>query len=269
MSCEAADLYLYVIEGETAYDVVKQFRKMIGRSYIPPKFGFGFGQSRWGYRTKEDFVRVAEGYRKNDIPIDMIYLDIDYMEDFKDFTVNQERFPDFRKFVEEMKQEHIHLVPIIDAGVKTEQGYDVYEEGLEHGYFCKDETGKEFTGAVWPGKVHFPDVLNREARNWFGRKYQFLLEQGIEGFWNDMNEPAIFYSEKNLESVMEKIKSIESRNLDMWETFALKDLVNGLANNPEDYKDLIVRVAGYSDFFRNLSKPLQDEIIERTEQNFN
>lgn len=230
------NLDLYILEGDSIREIVKAFRQLIGRSYIPPRWAFGFGQSRWGYQSAEDIREVVKGYRDHGIPLDSVYLDIDYMEDFKDFTVNQERFPDFRKFVEEMKQEHIHLVPIIDAGVKTEQGYDVYEEGLEHGYFCKDETGKEFTGAVWPGKVHFPDVLNREARNWFGRKYQFLLEQGIEGFWNDMNEPAIFYSEKNLESVMEKIKSIESRNLDMWETFALKDLVNGLANNPEDYK---------------------------------
>ena len=81
VSCERADLYLYVIEGDSAYDVVKQFRKIIGRSYIPPKFAFGFGQSRWGYRTKEDFRHVADGYRSNRIPLDMIYMDIDYMQD--------------------------------------------------------------------------------------------------------------------------------------------------------------------------------------------
>ena len=96
VSCENADLDIYVIEGENAYDIVKQFRHVIGRSYIPPKFAFGFGQSRWGYTTKEDFRTVAKGYRENHIPIDMIYMDIDYMQSFKDFTLSEENFPDFR-----------------------------------------------------------------------------------------------------------------------------------------------------------------------------
>ena len=192
ISCERADLDLYVIEGESAYDVVRQFRRIIGRSYIPPKFAFGFGQSRWGYKTKSDFRAVADGYRKNGIPLDMIYMDIDYMQDFKDFTVNKENFPDFAAFVQEMRDRGIRLIPIIDAGVKIEKGYPVYEEGMEKGYFCKDEDGSEYVAEVWPGDTHFPDVLNKEARKWFGDHYRFLISQGIEGFWNDMNEPTMF-----------------------------------------------------------------------------
>lgn len=192
ISCERADLYLYVIEGESAYDVVRQFRRIIGRSYIPPKFAFGFGQSRWGYKTKEDFYAVADGYRKNGIPLDMIYMDIDYMQDFKDFTVNETNFPDFTSFVQEMRGRGIRLIPIIDAGVKIEEGYSVYEEGVEKGYFCKDADDSDYVAEVWPGDTHFPDVLNKEARRWFGDHYRFLIEHGIEGFWNDMNEPAMF-----------------------------------------------------------------------------
>ncbi len=234
VSCESADLYLYVIEGESAYDIVKQFRKMIGRSYIPPKFGFGFGQSRWGYKTKEDFVRVAEGYRKNDIPIDMIYLDIDYMQDYKDFTVNEENFPDFPAFVQEMRARGIRLVPIIDAGVKVEEGYSVYEEGVEQGYFCKREDGSEFVAAVWPGDTHFPDVLNKDARKWFGGKYRFLIDQGIEGFWNDMNEPAIFYSREGMDGLLETLRKYAGEDVDR---IPLEELgkVTGLSNAPADY----------------------------------
>ena len=187
VSCENADLDIYVIEGENAYDIVKQFRHVIGRSYIPPKFAFGFGQSRWGYTTKEDFRTVAKGYRENHIPIDMIYMDIDYMQDFKDFTVNKKNFPDFPEFVKEMKDQELRLIPIIDAGVKVEKGYEIYEEGVKNNYFCKREDGSDFVAAVWPGDTHFPDMLNPEARKWFGDKYRFLIEQGIEGFWNDMN----------------------------------------------------------------------------------
>lgn len=234
VSCESADLYLYVIEGTSAYDIVKQFRKMTGRSYIPPKFAFGFGQSRWGYKTKEDFVKVAEGYRKNDIPIDMVYMDIDYMQDFKDFTVNEENFPDFPAFVEEMRAKGIRLVPIIDAGVKVEEGYPVYEEGVEQGYFCKREDGSEFVAAVWPGDTHFPDVLNRDARKWFGSKYRFLTDQGIEGFWNDMNEPAIFYSREGMDGLLAALRKYAEEDVDR---IPLEELekVTDISNSPADY----------------------------------
>ena len=117
ISCRNADLNLYVIDGGSPYDIVKEFRHIIGRSYIPPKFAFGFGQSRWGYKTREDFEKVAEGYRGNHLPLDMIYMDIDYMDSYKDFTVNED-FKDFSAFVKEMKDRHIRLIPIIDAGVK-------------------------------------------------------------------------------------------------------------------------------------------------------
>ncbi len=239
---EEWNLELYLIEGGSILEIVKVFRQLVGRSYIPPKWAFGFGQSRWGYQSAEDIRAVVKGYRGHQIPLDSVYLDIDYMEGFKDFTVNSERFPDFPEFVEEMRKEHIHLVPIIDAGVKIEEGYPVYEEGVEKGYFCKDEEGNDFVGAVWPGKVHFPDVLNKRARKWFGKKYQFLLEQGIEGFWNDMNEPAIFYSEKRLEQVLKKVRSMKNKNMDMWEVFKFRDLVNGLANNAEDYASFYHRI---------------------------
>lgn len=206
VSCESADLNLFVIDGDSPYDIVKQFRKIIGRSYIPPKYAFGFGQSRWGYKTKEDFRKVAKGYRENKIPLDMVYMDIDYMQDFKDFTLNEENFSDFPEFVQEMKDQNLRLVPIIDAGVKIEEGYDVYEEGVANRYFCRREDGSDFVAAVWPGDTHFPDVLNEEARTWFGDKYKILTDQGIEGFWNDMNEPATFYTPEGIAELKEMMK---------------------------------------------------------------
>ena len=236
VSCENADLNLYVFEGENAYDIVKQFRKVIGRSYIPPKFAFGFGQSRWGYETKEDFCKVADGYRDNHIPLDMIYMDIDYMQDFKDFTLNEENFKDFPGFVQEMKDKNIRMIPIIDAGVKVEDGYSVYEEGVEKQYFCKREDGSDFVAAVWPGDTHFPDVLNADARKWFGDQYRFLTEQGIEGFWNDMNEPSIFYSKEGLaeaKEVARRFADDEEGKVNLWE---VGEKIFGLANNHEDYR---------------------------------
>lgn len=230
------DYYLYVIEGVDPYKIVKEFRKMIGTSYIAPKWAFGYGQSRWSYMNEDEIREVVAEHKKNQIPLDSIYLDIDYMERYKDFTVDEKAFPEFEAFVKEMKDQDIHLVPIIDAGVKIEEGYDTYEEGMKNGYFCKKENGEEFVAGVWPGRVHFPDVLNDDAREWFGNKYKFLLDQGIDGFWNDMNEPAIFYSEDHLKEVFEKIDEYKNMNLDVDTFFEFKDMVLGLANNTEDYK---------------------------------
>lgn len=231
------NLDVYIITGTDVKNIVKQFRTMIGRSYIPPLWAFGYGQSRWGYMNETDVREVVKNYRENQIPLDSVYLDIDYMERYKDFTVNSERFPEFPEFVEEMKKENIHLVPIIDAGVKEEAGYPVYEEGIEKGYFCKKKDGSPFVAAVWPGRALFPDMLNTEARNWFGDHYRFLLDQGIEGFWNDMNEPSIFYTEDRLKSVLEELDTYKGKNLDLDSFFAFQELVTGLSGNAEDYKE--------------------------------
>lgn len=253
ISCQRADLDWYGITGDSPAAIVKQFRKIIGRSYIPPKFALGFGQSRWGYKTREDFCRVVEMYRKNHLPIDMLYMDIDYMEAYKDFTVNKD-FGDFTAFVQEMKDKDIHLVPIIDAGVKVEEGYTVYEEGLEKGLFCVKEDKTPFTVAVWPGYTHFPDVLNPEARAWFGEKYRVLTDMGIEGFWNDMNEPAMFFTPEGVEEAKALMrKFLEDNDVDYrWDEFPenritvpqLQEKIGKLSNRPEDYASFYHRVDG-------------------------
>ena len=235
VSFEDFDADIYIVDGENVLDIVSQFRGIIGRSYIPPKWAFGFGQSRWSYMTADEVREVADKYQEAGIPLDMIYLDIDYMERYKDFTVDESSFPEFPKFVEEMKNRGIHLVPIIDAGVKIEEGYDVYDEGVEKGYFVKKDNGENLVAAVWPGKVHFPDFLNDEARAWFGNKYKVLLDQGIDGFWNDMNEPAIFYTEDHLKEVFDQIEDYKGKNLDIQSFFDFKGLVGSIDNYPDDY----------------------------------
>lgn len=218
------------------YSIVRQFRHIIGKSYIPPRWAFGYQQCRWSYMSADEVSDVVDNYRKRNIPIDAVYLDIDYMERYKDFTVNNETFPEFAGFVKEMHDKHIHLVPIIDAGVKIEDGYETYEEGKKNGYFCKEADGEDFVAGVWPGRVHFPDVLNADARKWFGHGYKVLLDAGIDGFWNDMNEPAIFYSEKHLKEVFDKIDEYKGRNLDIQSFFEFKGTVEGVSNNLGDYE---------------------------------
>ena len=238
------NLTVYIITGESEKDIVKQFRKMVGRSYIPPFWAFGYGQSRWGYKTEEDIRTVAKQYQDAGIPLDSIYLDIDYMERYKDFTVDTERFPNLKGLATDMKEQGIHLVPIIDAGVKIVVGYDVYEEGVQNNYFCKNAEGGDFVGAVWPGRVHFPDFLQPKARNWFGKKYAVLTEQGIDGFWNDMNEPAIFYTEDRLADTCAEIEKLTAGNMGIQEYFAFTGMVAGLNGNIGDYDKFYHNVDG-------------------------
>lgn len=246
VTCERADLALYVITGDSAYDVVKQFRAIIGRSYIPPKFAFGFGQSRYGYKTQADFEEVVAKHRQAHIPLDMVYMDIDYMDHYKDFTVNPEAFPDFSGFVSKMKEQGVRLVPIVDAGVKEEAGYSVCDEGKEKGYFCKRADGTDFEGTVWPGWSHFPDVLNPEARAWFGSQYKALTDCGIEGFWNDMNEPSLFYSPDRLRAFLDSMVALrEKDNIEQEEFFSqVVGGAMGLMNSPEDYASFYHEVNG-------------------------
>lgn len=229
---------IYVIEEKSSAEIVRAFRRLIGTSYIPPKWAFGYGQSRWGYRNAEDVRALVKEYRERRLPLDMVYLDIDYMDHYKDFTVDSEAFPDFPDFVREMKDEGVRLIPIIDAGIKIEEGYGVYDEGRENGYFLKDEAGNDRVLAVWPGRSCLPDFLKSEVRSWFGRKYHFLLRQGIEGFWNDMNEPSIFYSEDHLAEVFRHIDDYRTQNLDVNSYFALQAEVAGLCGRKEDYASL-------------------------------
>lgn len=269
---ETMDFYMYVITAKDEKEIVSEFRNLTGESYIPPLWAFGYGQSRWGYKNHEDLDEVLANYRREDIPIDSIYMDIDYMDHYKDFTLNDEAFPDFENYVNHMSEEGIHLVPIIDAGVKIEKDYDIYEEGVENNYFCKDEEGNNFVAGVWPGKVHFPDFLDPEAAKWFGMKYKYLTDKGIDGFWNDMNEPAMFYSEKHLNEVFAKLKEMDDKELDIDGFFALSDLIRGIANNMQDYQsfyhnfngekvrhDKVHNLFGYymtkaaSDAFKNIS----------------
>ncbi len=236
ITSENGNLDVYVIEGDSLIGAVKEFRHLIGRSYIPPRWGLGYIQSRWGYSSEAELRNVVAQHRERHIPLDMMSMDIDYMEDYKDFTWNRDNFPDMQGLIAALKEDHIRVVPIIDAGIKEEEGDPAYEEGMAKGYFCKKADGKPFIGAVWPGRALFPDFLREDVRKWFGSLYRPLLEAGVEAIWNDMNEPAIFYSVEGLEEAFAKADALRGQNLDIHTAFALKDAFNNMANSMDDYR---------------------------------
>lgn len=244
---EEPDYNLYILTGKNETAICKAFRKLIGQSYIPPKWAFGFAQSRWGYKTDADVREIAEQYRKNHLPLDMICMDIDYMQNYADFTINKERFPDLKKLSDDLKAEGIHLVPIIDAGIRIDPDDETCQEGLEKDYFCKKADGTPFVAAVWPGKAYFSDFLRPEVREWFGERYHVLTDLGIEGFWNDMNEPALFYSPDRLKTVLDKAAALRDKdNIVQEEFFPFIGEVMGLMNSPEDYASFYHEVDGKS-----------------------
>ncbi|MBN2795553.1 MAG: alpha-glucosidase [Clostridia bacterium] len=244
VTIQGKDAKILWIKGQTKLEIVQKFLKCIGPSFLPPKWAFGFQQSRWSYPNAESVKYIADEFDRHNIPLDTIYLDIDYMERYKNFTVDEERFPNFKAFVKEMRSRGIRLIPIIDAGCKIEEDYFLHETGVKNGFYCVDENKEPFVGAVWPGKVHFPDFINPEARTWFGDQYNVLIDQGIEGFWNDMNEPAIFYSEKGLEEAIDHAVSCKGKNLDIQSFFALKDKFMSVSNSMKDYQSFYHRKDG-------------------------
>ncbi len=236
ITSENGDLSVYVIDGDSLIGLAKEFRSLIGKSYLPPKWGLGYIQSRWGYQTETDLRTVAAEHRARHIPLDTVSMDIDYMADYRDFTWDPGKFPDLPGMIADLKADHVRVMPIMDAGVKVQPGDATYDEGVEKDYFCKKADGETFVGAVWPGRAVFPDFLREEVRRWFGDCYRPMLEAGVEAIWNDMNEPAIFYSIEGLEAAYAVAEKMRGTNIGVNDYFALKDAFTGMSNSMEDYR---------------------------------
>jgi alpha-glucosidase len=190
---EGGQLRYYIIPGPLPR-VLERYTELTGRAALPPRWVLGYHQSRWGYRSEADIRRVIAGFKERDLPISAIHLDIDYMDDYRVFTVHPKRFPNLKKLVDDLEAEGVKTVAILDPGIKKDSRYFAYRDGLKGGHFVKQPNGKPLHGLVWPGWSAFPDFTNPKARQWWGDYYLRLLEQGIAGFWHDMNEPTSFAS---------------------------------------------------------------------------
>ncbi|MHA1784631.1 MAG: glycoside hydrolase family 31 protein [Candidatus Helarchaeota archaeon] len=184
------DLNLYFFYGSTIKEVIKEYTELIGRIMLPPIWSLGFQQCRWGYKDAKKVNDIASKIRKHEIPCDVIVLDIDYMNGYRVFTWDENKFPNPKEFIRNLNEKGFHIYAIIDPGVKIDDDYFMYQEGIKNDFFIKKKEGKYWHGYVWPGKTYFPDYTKEEVRNWWGNKLKFLLDFGISGIWNDMNEPS-------------------------------------------------------------------------------
>lgn len=189
-TAEDGPMDYYLIYHTRVKDIIKSYTHLTGRMDMPPKWSLGYQQCRYSYYPDSDVLNVARTFREKEIPADVIYLDIHYMDAYKIFTWHPDRFPDPDGMLKELRDMGFHVVIIVDPGIKVEEGYESYEEGLEKELFVKYPDGTNYTGQVWPGWCHFPDFTNPDARKWWGHSFKGYVDNGIDGFWNDMNEIA-------------------------------------------------------------------------------
>jgi alpha-glucosidase len=189
------DLVFYVFRGPAVRDVLERYTALTGRTPLPPRWALGNQQSRWGYRSADEVRAVARRFRERDIPCDVIHLDIDYMDGYRVFTWDPERFPDPAGLLADLRADGFRVVTIIDPGVKVDEEYPLYAEGRSRGFFCLSARGEEFHNVVWPGLCAFPDFTDPAVREWWGDWHRGHVEAGVAGIWCDMNEPALMVPE--------------------------------------------------------------------------
>ena len=189
---KGGEMRYYFIHDESVAKIIEAYTWLTGRMQLPPLWSLGFQQCRYSYYPDSEVYNVAETFRTKDIPADVIYLDIHYMEKYKVFTWDKDRFANPAEFIKRLKELGFHIIPMYDPGVKVEEGYKEYEEGKAKNMFVKYPDGTFYQGEVWPGWCHFPDFTKPEVRQWWKEAYTESIEMGISGFWNDMNEPAVW-----------------------------------------------------------------------------
>lgn len=196
-SADNGNLDYYVIGGASLKAVVTNYTYLTGRVPMPQKWTLGYQQSRWGYSVSQKQVeKIAENLRKYDLPCDVLHLDIDYMKGYRVFTWRKDTYEAPEEFIKKMRKLGFRIITIIDPGVKKDDAdYKIYQEGIEKGYFVKATDGTVYVNEVWPGDAVFPDFGRQKVRQWWAKNCKYLVDLGVSGIWDDMNEPASFRGE--------------------------------------------------------------------------
>ncbi|MFC2175657.1 TIM-barrel domain-containing protein [Bacteroidota bacterium] len=190
-SSESAPFRVLIIEKGNPKEVIAALAELTGKMNLPPLWSLGFQQSRWSYKTDTRVREIADTYRAKQIPCDVIWMDIHYMHKYKSFTFDPKRFPNPTETNNYLHQKGFKGVWMLDPGIKPEKNYAIYESGTRNDVWVKTSKNKPFKGTVWPGKCVFPDYTQKKVRDWWGGLYKDFMATGIDGVWNDMNEPAI------------------------------------------------------------------------------
>ena len=184
----------FLLYGPTPKQVLSDYAWLTGPTPLPPLWSLGFQQSRYTYSPESQLVDIEHRLRADKIPSDALWLDIDFQKNNMPFTVDPERFPNFPQLVKNLAADQFHLVVITDLHIARQPGigYAPYDSGVAGDHFVKMPDGSTFVGTVWPGPAVFPDFTQQQTLTWWGSLYKPFIADGVAGFWNDMNEPAVF-----------------------------------------------------------------------------
>ena len=189
-SADAGEMNYYLIFSHSVAGIIKEYTHLTGRMELPPLWSIGYQQCRYSYYPDKEVLTLAQTFRDKDIPADAIVFDIHYMDQYKIFTWSKKDFSDPKKLMDQLKTLGFEAVVMCDPGIKVEEGYKTYDEGIRNDVFIKYPDGTNYSGQVWPGWCHFPDFTNAKARAWWQEQFEQYVDLGVEGFWNDMNEIA-------------------------------------------------------------------------------
>ena len=210
-TAEGGEMNYYFFWGPSIKKILGRYADLTGHLPMPPKWALGNQQSRWSYFPDTLAEEAVRRYRAEDLPLDVLYLDIDYMQGYRVFTWNRQGYPDPTAFTGKLRKQGVKVVVIVDPGVKyqppepgvadnatnpevtaQDKSYYVFNQGLAKDYFLKRADGKLWIGAVWPGKAVYTDFTLDAAARWWGDLHRAYLDHGVAGIWNDMNEPSDF-----------------------------------------------------------------------------
>ncbi|HLV37809.1 MAG TPA: TIM-barrel domain-containing protein, partial [Spirillospora sp.] len=193
---EAGEVSYYLFAGSDVNQVLSRYTELTGRILMPPLWFLGYQQCRWSYYPQDQVLQLAHEFRSRGIPCDVIYLDIHYMNGYRVFTWDRERFPQPEQMIRTLHSQGFKVVTILDPGIKIDPDYHTYQSGIERDVFLKYPDGERVAASVWPGLCHFPDFTKQDVRDWWVEQCQPLLAMGVDGVWNDMCEPATFLPER-------------------------------------------------------------------------
>jgi alpha-glucosidase len=250
---DAGVLDYYFFHGPSLKKILGRYTELTGRMPMPPLWALGHQQSRYSYYPDTMLDEVARQYRARDLPLDVLYLDIHYMDGYRVFTWDQSRFPDPAALTARLAQQGVRVVTILDPGVKhqPEGGYPVFDEGLARDYFLRRQDGSLYIGEVWPGQAVFVDYTKEDARRWWGDKLTALTGPGVAGIWTDMNEPSDFADktgERQKDIVFDDLGARSPYGANR-NTFALnmtRATYEGLARLQPDRRPFVITRAGYA-----------------------
>lgn len=241
---EKGELDYYFMPGNDMAEVVGIYTSLTGTTPLYQRWIYGSHQSRWGYYTQDEVLDIADKFRELDIPCDVIHMDIDYMNGYRVFTFDDKKFPDVKGLSDKLADRGVKLISIIDPGVKKDEDYFMCKEGMEMDAFAHDTDGSVYENAVWPGTSVFPDFTKQSVRSWWGDKTKILLEHGISGIWNDMNEPASFNGPLPDDVQFEYGAHEKVHNI--YGHFMAKATYEGLAKNDGGKRPFVLTRAAYA-----------------------